>query len=174
MRITRIIAIPLIGVLVILGACASPAPATPTTLAPAVTTPTAPAPAAETPTAPAPVATAPAPAAATPAAPTPVTAPAKTPMADGLITYKDLKITPGTVKAGETAKVSVSVTNTGVMTNLPVVLKINGKVVDEQALTCKIDIDCDETKEANFSIKMASSGTYTVSVGDQTAKLVVQ
>ena len=167
MRITKFVGISLVGLLVILGACASPAAVTPA--APALA-PVVPAPAATASAAPAPVT-------ATPAAPTPVAvapvAPANK-MDAGMITYTNFKITPSTVKVGETTKVTVSVTNSGVAGNFAVALKVDGKVVDEQTLTCKLDIDCDETKEATFNVKMAAPGTYTVTVGNAGGQLVVQ
>ena len=177
MRITRIIASPIVGVFLILGACASPAPAAP---APVATAPAVPAPAATASAAPAPVAATPAaptPVAAAPVAPAPVAAAPAAPankMDAGMITYTNFKITPSTVKVGETTKVTVSVTNSGVAGNFAVALKVDGKVVDEQTLTCKLDIDCDETKEATFNVKMAAPGTYTVTVGNAGGQLVVQ
>ena len=173
MRITRTIAVSLIGALLILGACGSPQPTTSKPAAPAAPAQTTQTPApTQAPTTPVP----------TPA-PAPVTAPANAPADDGMadaipgaagLEYTGFKITPSTVKLGETAKVTVNATNRGVMANFAVLLKVDGKVVDEQALTCKVDIDCDETKEATFYLKMASKGTYKVSVGDQTDTLVVQ
>lgn len=180
MKITRIIAITVIGVLLILGACASPAT---TTLAPAVTPSVAQATAlasTKAPT-PAPVATEPIAQNTSTTAPPPA-APPQTPahankMEPGVITYTGFKITPSTVKVGETTKVTVNVTNSGVAANFAVELKVDGKVFDEQtlqALTCKLDIDCDETKEVTFNVKMAAPGTYTITVGDAGGRLVVQ
>lgn len=78
------------------------------------------------------------------------------------------------MKVGDAVKVTIDVNNSGVMANFAVVLKVNGKVVDEQNLTCKLDIDCDETKQASFLLKMAAPGTYIVTVGDSSGTLVVQ
>lgn len=177
MKIFITVTIVIAAILLVPIACSSPAATPPASqgspAAVQTTVPASPAAPAPEPAATVPIGQPPVPATAPAAAPAVVPAPMK-PADPSAITYKELKIAPGTVKVGEITKVSVSVTNTGGPLNFPVELKVDGKVVDEQALTCKIDIDCDETKLVNFDLRMASSGTYTVSVGDQTSRLVVQ
>ena len=103
MRIARISYLPIVGLLVILGACSSPA-----TIVPAV----------------------PAPVAAPPviAAPAPVPAPEQT----GFI-VSELTMNPAVVMLGDNVIVSVKVTNTGKERGTyTVVLKFNGKTVKAQ------------------------------------------
>lgn len=166
MRITRVIAIPLIGVLVILGACASPAAVTPAAPAPAATMPATPEHAATMPATP--VAAAP-----TPATPTPVaTAPIVTAPVPGKTAFvaSELRMDPETIVEGDNVTISVKVTNTGKERGTyTVVLKLNGDTVKTQDVT----LDGGSSGKVALTVVPEAAGEYKVTIEQLTAKLDV-
>ena len=82
-----------------------------------------------------------------------------------------LSITPAKMKPGDTATVSVSVTNTGDRQgNYIVVLKVNGSTEDSR----EVSLAGGETKSVNFSITKSQPGTYAIGIDTLSASLVVQ
>ncbi len=140
MRISKFIAIPLIGVLTVLGACGSTAATTPpATTPPATTQPETTPPATTPPATTQPATTPPAttqPTTTPPAATPPPTTPPANPTGPAKFVTSDMKISETHLQPADTATVSVVVTNTGGETGTyPVVLKVNGATFATKSVT---------------------------------------
>jgi hypothetical protein len=157
MKITRIVVIPLVGLLVILGACASPAATMPVATAPAGSTlPALPAPVAATPPIPAPV---------TPISPAPAPAPGQT-----VFIVSELKLDPAVVVLGDYMKVSVKVTNTGKERGTyTVVIRFDGNTVGTQ----DVALDGGSSGAVELNLVMIILGEHTVTVDQLTTMMEV-
>jgi len=144
MRINKFVAIPLIGVLIVLGACspaATPPASTPPTTTPPATTPPATTPPANTP-----------PAATPPANTPPAATPPVTPTGPAKFVLSDIKINEEHLQPTEQAIVSVVVTNTGAETGTyPVVLKLNGETFATKSVT----LGGGKSETVSFGVKPA-------------------
>ena len=82
----------------------------------------------------------------------------------------NLTINPSQAQANEEVKVSITVTNTGGSSgNYDAVLKVNGQVEK----TKRVSVAPGVASRAEFSVLEAEAGTYTVTIGGQTAGLTV-
>ncbi|MBI2836272.1 MAG: hypothetical protein HYX85_01075 [Chloroflexi bacterium] len=117
-----------------------------------------------------------APQSASPAPPAPVPAPLPepTPVAPkkpASFRISELTITPGEVSSGSSVTVSVTVSNDGEMAGShDVILKIDGNQEGKETVT----LDGGSNKKVAFTVTKSSAGSYSVSVGDQTAAFTVK
>jgi hypothetical protein len=92
------------------------------------------------------------------------------PLTPAAFSLSDLKITPASVKVNEAATITVRVANTGETSGTYTVqLKLNGNVVESQDVT----VEGLSSQLVTFSVTQATSGTYQVAIGNQSATLNV-
>jgi hypothetical protein len=175
MKIERMVSIPVIGLLFILGACASqaatmPDAAPPTASAASATTPV---PSAATPSMSTPATqtqVAPSPAAPVQATPAPAQAP-MTPAPNAgptAFVVSKLEVSPDQAGPGENVTVVFDVKNTGVQQGTDtLVIDVDGVQVATQDVTLAAGSD----QVVNIDIIVPAVGTHTISVGDLAVKL---
>ena len=174
MRTIRFIAVFLMGILLILSACASPATNVAPVPAAAAPSPTA-APAPTTAAVPAAPTT---PASTQTAAPVITTAPAPAPAGgEASFAMSDLKLTPSRVQSPGVVNISVKVTNTGGREGTyPVVMEFKG---DDDVcpliapLSISVTLAPGASKDVAFDIPLEGGGGYTVLVGKLKERLIV-
>lgn len=167
MRIAKIVGISLIGLLVFLGACGSPAATTPAAPVPVATTPAAPAPVAATPATPAPAAATPA-ALAPAVAPAPAPAPVAAPVQEGFTVSKLTMME--SVTSGSNMTISFVVTNTGKERGTYTAnLKFNDAIVKTQDVT----LDSGSSKTVEMAVMTGECGVVKVSLDQLTGKFEV-
>lgn len=168
MQVARFIVVPLIGVLLILGACGSPPTTPPPTQPPTTPAPTTPEPTSPTPTTPAPAT--PAPTTPTPTTPAPTTP--TTPTGPAKFVVSDLKVSPAVLEPGADGLVTVIVTNTGGQAGTyKVVLKIS----DGTSQTKDVTLAPGRSDAAIFALKYEKEvGKLALSVEDLTTIVLIE
>jgi len=90
--------------------------------------------------------------------------------ANAVFEISNLTISPQEVESGQSATISVDITNAGgTEGTYPVILKIDGVQIDEQNVT----VGPATTQQASFTIAKEETGSYTVGVSGLTATLKV-
>jgi uncharacterized membrane protein len=93
------------------------------------------------------------------------------PLKPAAFTTSDLEITPLRMKPGDTATVSVTVTNTGNRQGIyKVTIKVNGVAEDARDIT----LAGGTSQVVNFTLTKSQAGTYAVSIDTLSASLIVQ
>ena len=165
MRITRFIIVPLIGVLLVLGACGSPAATPPPTTPPPTTPPpTTPPPTTPPPTNPPPTnppPTTPPPTTPPPTNPPPTNPPPTNPTGPAVFVTSDLRITPLRIEPKEGAVVIVNVKNTG---GQPGTYKVELKVNNVTYATKDVTLNGGASQDVTFGVTEEKEGKYAISV----------
>lgn len=163
----------IVGGLLVLGACGSPAAKATATPSPAATMPTAPVPVATTPAAPAPRA-------ATPVAPAPTPVTVQTSVTGAAFTTSNLKITPSKVTSGSEVSVTARIKNIGTQAGTySAVMEMKG---DDEAcpmispIVKDITLAAGAAEDVKFNVLMpiGFGGGFTVMIGSEKGALIVE
>jgi len=89
--------------------------------------------------------------------------------AEAVFELSNLTISPQEVETGQSATISVDITNTGAEGTCPVILKIDGVQTDIQNVT----VGPGATQQASFTVTREDVGSYTVEINGLAATLKV-
>lgn len=86
------------------------------------------------------------------------------------IAVTGVTVLPESVEVGEDVKITATVENAGITSEtVPIVFKING----EEVKTVNVTVEANATEMVNCTVKKDAVGTYTVTIGDESATFEV-